>query len=164
MYYVLCSTFGRNSPDIRDRRAGFHKLLDIVDLFVIFTNYRQNTAVAGLRGDLKMPSTLVSRNIIVSGHRTSMRLERAMWDALFDVCRRERNTIHAICTQVDETRQESSLTAALRVFIMNVTGEKGDPEDEHVFINPEITSRKGSVEGEEGCLSLPGTGVPIWAD
>ena len=43
----------------------------------------------------------------------------------------------------------------LRVFIMNVTGEKDDPEDEHVFINPEITSRKGSVEGEEGCLSLP---------
>ena len=65
-----------------------------------------------------MASTLVSRNIIVSGHRTSMRLERAMWDALFEVCRRERNTIHAICTQVDETRHESSLTAALRVFIM----------------------------------------------
>lgn len=42
-----------------------------------------------------------------------------------------------------------------RVFIMNVAGEKGDPEDEHVFINPEITSRKGSEEGEEGCLSLP---------
>lgn len=42
-----------------------------------------------------------------------------------------------------------------RLFIMNVTGEKGDPEDEHVFINPEITSRKGSEEGEEGCLSLP---------
>ena len=65
-----------------------------------------------------MASTLVSRNIIVSGHRTSMRLERAMWEALFEVCRRERNTIHAICTHVDETRHESSLTAALRVFIV----------------------------------------------
>ncbi len=65
-----------------------------------------------------MASTLIGRNIIVSGHRTSMRLERAMWDALFEVCRRERNTIHAICTQVDETRHESSLTAALRVFIV----------------------------------------------
>jgi predicted DNA-binding ribbon-helix-helix protein len=65
-----------------------------------------------------MASTLVSRNIVVSGHRTSMRLERAMWDALFEVCRRERKTIHAICTHVDESRDESSLTAALRVFIM----------------------------------------------
>ena len=65
-----------------------------------------------------MVSTLVSRNIIVSGHRTSMRLERAMWDALFEVCRSERKTIHAICTHVDEMRDESSLTAALRVFIM----------------------------------------------
>ena len=65
-----------------------------------------------------MVSTLVSRNIIVSGHRTSMRLERAMWDALFEVCRSERKTIHAICTHVDQMRDESSLTAALRVFIM----------------------------------------------
>ncbi len=34
----------------------------------------------------------------------------------------------------------------------------GDPaiaDAEHVFLNPEIVRRKGSVEGEEGCLSLP---------
>jgi len=43
----------------------------------------------------------------------------------------------------------------LRLFIMNPTGEQQDQESEIVFINPEITSRKGSVLGEEGCLSLP---------
>jgi len=43
-----------------------------------------------------------------------------------------------------------------RFFIINVTGE-ANPEEEFVFINPEIKSRKGSVEGEEGCLSLPET-------
>jgi peptide deformylase len=47
----------------------------------------------------------------------------------------------------------------LRLFIVNTSaesGEKDGEEDEElVFINPEITHRKGSVEGEEGCLSLP---------
>ncbi|GAB4154754.1 MAG: peptide deformylase [Planctomycetaceae bacterium] len=42
-----------------------------------------------------------------------------------------------------------------RLFIMNPIGEANSPDNEFVFINPEITKRKGSVEGEEGCLSLP---------
>lgn len=42
-----------------------------------------------------------------------------------------------------------------RVFIMNPSGDPEEKELEYVFINPEIIRRKGSVEGEEGCLSLP---------
>jgi len=42
-----------------------------------------------------------------------------------------------------------------RFFIVNVTGEPENTDEEFVFINPEITYRKGSEEGEEGCLSLP---------
>jgi peptide deformylase len=42
-----------------------------------------------------------------------------------------------------------------RVFIMNPTADRAVTEAESVFLNPEIVHRKGSVEGEEGCLSLP---------
>lgn len=42
-----------------------------------------------------------------------------------------------------------------RLFVVNVTGDRGDKEQEFVFLNPEIIRRNGSVEGEEGCLSLP---------
>ena len=42
-----------------------------------------------------------------------------------------------------------------RLFIVNATAEPEETEQELVFINPEITQRKGSIEGEEGCLSLP---------
>jgi peptide deformylase len=45
----------------------------------------------------------------------------------------------------------------LRVFVLNTS--KTDPPDktqERVFINPQIVERKGLVEAEEGCLSLPG--------
>ncbi|MFQ5732461.1 MAG: peptide deformylase [Planctomycetaceae bacterium] len=43
----------------------------------------------------------------------------------------------------------------LRLFVMNPTGDAEEPDAELVFINPEITQRKGSAEGEEGCLSFP---------
>lgn len=66
-----------------------------------------------------MGSTLICRNVTVSGHRTSVRLEWAMWDALHELCRREGKTAHAICSMVNRERQESSLTAALRDYIMS---------------------------------------------
>lgn len=43
-----------------------------------------------------------------------------------------------------------------RVFILNLTADKDVKEEEIVFINPEIIRRKGTTEGEEGCLSFPG--------
>ncbi len=43
-----------------------------------------------------------------------------------------------------------------RLFIANPTGDSTKAEQEFVFINPVILSGKGQVEGEEGCLSIPG--------
>jgi predicted DNA-binding ribbon-helix-helix protein len=61
---------------------------------------------------------LVSRNITVSGRRTSIRLEPEMWDGLTEICRREDITPHQLATLVDRCRHRSSLTAKLRVFIL----------------------------------------------
>lgn len=66
----------------------------------------------------KRPSTLVNRNVTVAGHRTSIRLEPVMWEALHQVCRRERKTLNQLVTEIDRNRAESSLTAAIRVFLL----------------------------------------------
>lgn len=42
-----------------------------------------------------------------------------------------------------------------RMFVLNLTGKPEEKSEEHVFINPTITKRKGSQEEEEGCLSFP---------
>jgi predicted DNA-binding ribbon-helix-helix protein len=63
-----------------------------------------------------MVSTLIIRNVTVGGRRTSVRLESAMWDALFEICRREDTTVNALLTWVDRTRSESSLTSAIRSY------------------------------------------------
>ena len=64
-------------------------------------------------------TSLISRNITVLGHRTSIRLEPEMWTSLREISTREKCTIHDLCT-VDSIRKSpnTSLTAAIRVFIM----------------------------------------------
>jgi predicted DNA-binding ribbon-helix-helix protein len=64
-------------------------------------------------------STLVSKNITIRGRRTSVRLEPEMWDALRDIAQREGTTMHAICSLISIRKMnETSLTAAIRVFLM----------------------------------------------
>jgi peptide deformylase len=43
-----------------------------------------------------------------------------------------------------------------QMFVMNSSGDPANKEFEAVLLNPVILERKGSVEGEEGCLSFPG--------
>ncbi len=64
-------------------------------------------------------STLVNKNVMVDGRRTSMRLEPEMWQALQDICRLENIKIGRICTMVNKRKGESSLTSAMRVFIIS---------------------------------------------
>lgn len=64
-------------------------------------------------------TTLVSRNITVSGRRTSVRLEPEMWTSLRDIAKREGCSIHDICSLIFLRKNpQTSLTAAIRVFLM----------------------------------------------
>ncbi len=41
-----------------------------------------------------------------------------MWDSLTEICRREEMTVHELGGLIDGRRRASSLTAAIRVFIV----------------------------------------------
>jgi len=64
-------------------------------------------------------STLRSGNVTVAGRRTSIRLEPAMWEALQQVCAREHKPLNELVTEVERQRVESSLTAAIRVYLLH---------------------------------------------
>lgn len=66
-----------------------------------------------------MSSTLEPRNIVVNGHRTSVRLEPEMWAGLEDILGRERLLVNRLCTLIDRQRSQSSLTAAIRVYVLS---------------------------------------------
>lgn len=44
----------------------------------------------------------------------------------------------------------------IRLFVCNPTAE---PEDDTVWVNPVLSNLEGSIEAEEGCLSIPGVNV-----
>jgi peptide deformylase len=49
-----------------------------------------------------------------------------------------------------------------RLVVMNIKAKPEVKEEEHVFINPVIVSRRGGMEEkEEGCLSLPDIYAPV---
>lgn len=64
-------------------------------------------------------SPLVTRNVNVGGRRTSVRLEPDLWEALREIARRERCSLHEICTDIDRRRGGTRLTSAMRIYIVN---------------------------------------------
>src|SRR6266436_7463064 len=80
---------------------------------------RQGLPRRSRRNHESAPSSLVIHNVVVGGHRTSVRLEPVMWDALHDIARRLRVTMHDLVTDIDRARTASSLTAAIRVYIVD---------------------------------------------
>lgn len=64
------------------------------------------------------PSSLAIRNVVVAGHRTSVRLEPLIWEALRDVARRREMGLNDLVTEIDRHRGAPSLTA-IRVYIVD---------------------------------------------
>ncbi len=68
---------------------------------------------------LTLGPALVSRNIRLDDHRTSIRLEPAMWEALARVCAREGRSMNQLVTAIAGRHDQSTLTAAIRVYLLS---------------------------------------------
>jgi len=64
-------------------------------------------------------SPLTIRNVVVAGHRTSVRLEPVMWEALREIARGRDMALNDLVTEIDRHRGAPSLTAAIRVYIVD---------------------------------------------
>lgn len=62
-------------------------------------------------------SRLVSRNVISARGRTSMRLEPELWDALDEMCQREKVTLREMVRRVGP-KPEGGRTSAVRVEVL----------------------------------------------
>ena len=75
-------------------------------------------------------SRLINRNIVAATGRSSMRLEPEIWDALFEICRRENIAMADLVRKVDGGREVGGRTSAIRVFAFNYFREAAT-EDGH---------------------------------
>lgn len=61
---------------------------------------------------------LRKRSLTVAGHRTSVSLEPAFWDALTRLARDRGSSVPALVAAVDARRGPSNLSSALRVHVL----------------------------------------------
>ena len=80
---------------------------------------REQAAVRGEATRTREPTTLVSRNVIVNGRRTSLRLEPEMWEGLDEIAQREAQSVNELVAFVDRHRDAATLTSDVRVFVLS---------------------------------------------
>lgn len=64
-----------------------------------------------------MPTVVKKRSVVVAGHRTSVSLERAFWEALRDLSQLHSKTINQLVSEIDAAR-DGNLSSAIRVYIL----------------------------------------------
>jgi predicted DNA-binding ribbon-helix-helix protein len=74
---------------------------------------------SGANQNLKSRSTLITRNVIVNGHRTSVRMEPEVWQALDEITGREKiGRNHIFTTIANRLKPHQTLSSAVRVFVI----------------------------------------------
>ena len=64
-----------------------------------------------------MPTTVKKRSVVVGGHRTSISLEQAFWEAMQDLAARDGKTINQMDSDIDSART-GNLSSAIRVWVL----------------------------------------------
>lgn len=69
--------------------------------------------------DPEVDGQLITHNVWVDGHRTSVRLEGVMWQALHEITEREGLSIHQVMTIISRRQHpNASFTATVRAFLV----------------------------------------------
>ena len=66
-----------------------------------------------------MSARPAKRSLTLRGHRTSVSLEDAFWQAFRDIAREKAQPINALAAELDADRgMDSGLASAIRVFVL----------------------------------------------
>lgn len=60
----------------------------------------------------------LKRSFSIRGHRTSISLEAAFWDALIEIAKHQQQPLAQMVAGIDEARGDAGLSGAVRIFIL----------------------------------------------
>jgi predicted DNA-binding ribbon-helix-helix protein len=72
---------------------------------------------------LNMPK----RSIIVAGHKTSVSLEEAFWEALREIAKERGSTLQVLITSINTERRHANLSSAIRLFVLGYYQNRNAP-------------------------------------
>jgi len=62
---------------------------------------------------------MILKNVVVNGRRTSMRLEKEVWNALSESCRHQNISLNSLCSQIEKSKDNTGLSSAMRIHAFN---------------------------------------------
>jgi predicted DNA-binding ribbon-helix-helix protein len=79
-----------------------------------------------------MKSPVVKRSIVIAGHKTSVSLEDAFWDALKEIAAQRKMTLSDLVASIDSSRTQGNLSSAIRLFVLDHfrTSDRGETQAE----------------------------------
>jgi predicted DNA-binding ribbon-helix-helix protein len=66
-----------------------------------------------------MKSRIVKRSIMIAGHRTSVSIEEAFWQALKGIALSRTTTLCELVASIDSGREHGNLSSAIRLFVLD---------------------------------------------
>jgi predicted DNA-binding ribbon-helix-helix protein len=66
-----------------------------------------------------MKSYIVKRSVVIGGHKTSVSLEEPFWTDLKQIAHAQHVTTSELVAKIDDTREQSNLSSAIRVFVLH---------------------------------------------
>lgn len=74
-------------------------------------------------GDRAATGAMKKRSVVLAGHRTSVSLENAFWDALKTIAGSRNSTVNQLVTEIDKNRN-GNLSSAIRVYVLRTLQSK----------------------------------------
>jgi predicted DNA-binding ribbon-helix-helix protein len=65
-------------------------------------------------------SPIPKRSVVIAGHKTSVSLEDAFWEALKEIAGSRDSNLSSLVAAIDADRQHCNLSSAVRIFILGV--------------------------------------------
>jgi predicted DNA-binding ribbon-helix-helix protein len=89
-----------------------------------------------------MKSSIVKRSVVIGGHKTSVSLEDPFWTDLKQIAHAQHVTLSALVAQIDDTREQSNLSSAIRLFVLRHSrNERMEVAKAHLAAVGSVTTR-----------------------
>ena len=66
-----------------------------------------------------MKSPIVTRSIIVAGHKTSVSLEEPFWNGIKEISSQRDIALSELVGEIDSNRQQGNLSSAICLFVLD---------------------------------------------
>ena len=73
-----------------------------------------------------MKSSVIKRSVVIDGHKTSVSLEDPFWTELKKIAHTQQVTLSDLVSKIEDTREQSNLSSAIRLFVLHHFQERMD--------------------------------------